>query len=105
MDSTSANSVQLSQMRWKCLTHIILSSGRVSSTGHLNTRRLDRNIDNTISAAHNNNVKVLMQLYSLSLKGLYFTEVLDDAAKRAVLVQDIIAYSKSKGSRRCRYQL
>ncbi|MCI1719645.1 MAG: glycosyl hydrolase family 18 protein [Bacteroidales bacterium] len=97
MDSTSANSVQLSQMRWKCLTHIILSSGRVSSTGHLNTRRLDRNIDNTISAAHNNNVKVLMQLYSLSLKGLYFTEVLDDAAKRAVLVQDIIAYSKSKG--------
>ena len=97
MDSTSTNNTQLSQMRWKCLTHIILSSGRVSSTGHLNTKRLDRNIDKTISAAHSNNVKVLMQLYSLSLKGLYFTEVLDDAGKRAVLVQDIVSFCKAKG--------
>ena len=97
MDSTSTNSTQLAQMRWKCLTHIILSSGRVSSTGHLNTRRLDKNIDNTISVAHSNNVKVLMQLYSLSLKGLYFTEVLDDAAKRAILVQDIVSFCKTKG--------
>lgn len=97
MDSTGTNSTQLSEMRWKCLSHIILSSGRVSGSGHLNTRRLDKNIDNTISVAHSNNVKVLMQLYSLSLKGLYFTEVLDDAAKRAILVQDIISFCKAKG--------
>lgn len=90
-------SVGIKKIKWECVTHVIMSSGRVAADGHLNTAKLDANIDLFVSTAHTKKVKVLMQLYSLSRSALTFTQVLDDEAKRAILVNDIVAYARSKG--------
>lgn len=85
----------IGKIKWQYLTHIIMSSATVQSDGTLyHSATVDKNIDNTVTMAHNAGVKAMIQLYSYSASNYTFHAAISDATTRATLVKQVIAFAK-----------
>lgn len=86
---------QYARTKWEYFTHINVSFALVKQDGTLDLSKVEERIDRVCDDAHRNGVKILISLAKATTG--QFTIAISNPASRALLVENIIKFTKEKG--------